>query len=272
MPAADWTPARRRSRPPPRIAKNQKNPLNVEVKAFKAPPGDLQRLIEDHGCRGAAMEGAGAYWRPACGVLEGAFGGGAGVIAANARDMRSARGKKSGGEDALRIPPPPAGALKGSFTPEASARDLRDPARRRKHIAQDVCAKTNRLERPLQRKGLKLPAFSADAAGASGRNSPGALRGKGGISPGGIRGGLKKRCAEPGKGKLFAEAGRLGCTPPPASNLAQRHASCNFRHPPIPRRLLGHAASCAKAIAADGLLSARFFAIAKYSIFSNLHS
>ncbi|MDR1539590.1 MAG: hypothetical protein LBU32_16635 [Clostridiales bacterium] len=49
-----------------------KNPLNVEIKAFKAPPGDLQRLkrwIEDHGRRGAAMEGAGAYWRPACGVL-----------------------------------------------------------------------------------------------------------------------------------------------------------------------------------------------------------
>ncbi|MDR1541337.1 MAG: hypothetical protein LBU32_25750 [Clostridiales bacterium] len=40
------------------------------------------------------MEGAGAYWRPACGVLEGAFGGDIGVIAANARDMRNARGKK----------------------------------------------------------------------------------------------------------------------------------------------------------------------------------
>jgi hypothetical protein len=65
--------------------------------------------------------------------------------------MRSACGKKSGGEDALRIPPPRAVALKGSFTPEASARDLRDPARRRKHIAQDVRAQTNRLERLLQR-------------------------------------------------------------------------------------------------------------------------
>ncbi|MDR1539588.1 MAG: transposase [Clostridiales bacterium] len=30
----------------------------------------------------------------------------------------------------------------------------------------------------------------------------------------------KKRGAEPGKGKLFAVAGRLGCTPAPAGNLA----------------------------------------------------
>jgi hypothetical protein len=75
------------------LRKIEKNPLNVEIKAFKALPGDLQRLkrwIEDHGRRGAAMEGAGVYWRLACGVLEGAFGGDIDIIVANARNMHNA--------------------------------------------------------------------------------------------------------------------------------------------------------------------------------------
>ncbi|MDR1542765.1 MAG: transposase [Clostridiales bacterium] len=195
-------------------AEKSKSPLNVEIKAFKSPPGDLQRLkrwIEGRGRRGAAMEGAGVYWRPACGVLEGAFGGGVGIIAANARDMHNARGKKSGKEDARWISPLlRAGALEDSFTPEASARDLRDPARHRKHIGEDVRAQKSRMERFPQRKGFKLPTFSADAFGASGRNSPGVLREKGRISPEGIRSGLCGSARRKTEGMLFALNGFPG--------------------------------------------------------------
>ncbi|MDR1537802.1 MAG: transposase [Clostridiales bacterium] len=195
-------------------AEKSKSPLNVEIKAFKAPPGDLRRLkrwIEGRGRRGAAMEGAGVYRRPARGVLEGAFGGGVGIIAANSRDMRNARGKKSGKEDARRISLLlRAGALEDSFTPEASARDLRDPARHRKHIGEDVRAQKSRMERFPQRKGFKLPAFSADASGASGRNSPGALREKGRISPEGVRGGLCGSARRKTEGMLFALNGLPG--------------------------------------------------------------
>jgi transposase len=194
-------------------AEKSKNPLNVEIKTFKALPDDLQHLkrwIEDHGCHDVAMESAGVYWCPVYDVLEGAFGGDIDIIVANSRDMHNARGKKSDMKDAqwisllLR-----AGALKDSFIPEASVRDLRDPARYRKHIGEDICTQKNRIERFLQRKGFKLSTFSADVFGASGRNLLGVLCEKGRISPEDIRSGLCGSARRKTEDMLFALNGFL---------------------------------------------------------------
>ncbi|MDR1541483.1 MAG: transposase, partial [Clostridiales bacterium] len=161
-----------------------KNPLSIEIKTFKTLPDDLKHLkrwIEDHGCRGAAMESAGVYRRLICDALEAAFGGETSLLAANARHMRNIPGKKSDAEDAQRMSPLlRAGLLKGGFIPEISMRGLRDPARCRKHIAGDICTQKNRIEKFLQRKGFKLSTFAAGILGASGRSLPGIPRKKGG--------------------------------------------------------------------------------------------
>ncbi|MDR1539800.1 MAG: transposase, partial [Clostridiales bacterium] len=194
-----------------------KNPLSIEIKTFKTLPDDLQHLkrwIEDHGCRGAAMESAGAYRRPICDALEAAFGGETSLLAANARHMRNIPGKKSDAEDAQRISRLlRAGLLKGGFIPEISMRGLRDPARCSKHTAEDICTQKNRIEKFLQRKGFKLPTFLTGIFGASGSSLPGILCKKGGAAPDDMRSELRgaaKRKAEDMPHALNGCPGRSG--------------------------------------------------------------
>ena len=190
-----------------------KNPLSIEIKAFKTLPDDLkhlQRWIEAHNCHDVAMESTGVYWCPIYDVLETAFDGNINILVVNARHMHNIPGKKSDIKDAQWISQLlRAGLLKGSFIPEPDIRDLRDLTRYRKNIIEDISTQKNRIEKFLQRKGFKLSTFLSDVFGVSGRSLLSILASEGKITPDDIRNELRGIAKRKTEEMLYALNGYL---------------------------------------------------------------
>ena len=160
--------------------------VEKEIRVFETFPDALKELkswLELEDCHHVAMESTGVYWCPVYEVLESSFGGDIELLVVNSRHMRNVRGKKTDIKDAewiarlLR-----AGLLAGSFIPPLEVRELRQLARYRKNIVEDITAQKNRIEKTLQTANIKLSTFLTDIFGVSGRNLINVLVEKGYLS------------------------------------------------------------------------------------------
>jgi len=164
---------------------NEEN-TKSEIRVFETFPNSLKELkswLESEDCHHVAMESTGVYWCPVYEVLERAFDGNIELLVVNARHMHNVPGKKSDIKDAewiailLR-----GGLLAASFIPPVEVRELRQLARYRKNIVEDIGTQKNRIEKTLQMAGIKLSTFLTDVFGVSGRNLISVLIKKGYIS------------------------------------------------------------------------------------------
>jgi transposase len=118
-----------------------------EVRVFGAVTCDLIALgdwLEEQGCKQAAMEATGVYWKPVWHLLEGRVG----LVLANAAHIRNVPGRKSDVNDATWIADLLAhGLIRSSFVPPQPIMELRDLTRTRKQLTREIVEHTQRIQR-----------------------------------------------------------------------------------------------------------------------------
>lgn len=151
-------------------------PEGKEIQTFSTMTSDLLRLAEwlqERGCRAAAMESTGVYWKPIYNLLE---AGDFEPMVVNAQHIKAVPGRKSDVRDAewiadlLRH-----GLLRPSFIPDRGQRELRELVRYRRALVQERAREVNRLQKVLEGANLKLSSVASDVLGRSGRDMIAAL-------------------------------------------------------------------------------------------------
>jgi len=158
-----------------------------EIRTFSTLlPGleELKTWLEEEQCHHVAMKRTGVYWQPVNTILENAFDGNISILVTNGGHMKNVPGKKTHIKDSewvaalLR-----AGLLRGSFTPPADVRELRELTRYGSSITGEIAVHKKRVEKYLQSCGFKLSSFLTDIFGLTGRTIIDYLSEHGQISP-----------------------------------------------------------------------------------------
>lgn len=142
-----------------------------ELRTFGTTTHELQQLADwllEHGCREAAIESTGVYWKPVFNVLEAR---GIHLLLANAQHIRNVPGRKTDLKDAEWIAQLlQFGLIQGSFVPPKEIRELRELTRYRKTLIQQRANQCNRIQKLLETCNIKLASVASDILGASGRD------------------------------------------------------------------------------------------------------
>lgn len=134
---------------------------------------DLAAWLQAAGCRHAAMESTGVYWKPVYNVLERVCEQ---VLLINAQHIKHVPGRKTDMKDAEWIATLLAhGLLAGSFVPPPEIRELRELTRYRQTLIQERARLANRLQKLLEGGNIKLASVVSDVLGKSGRDMLAAL-------------------------------------------------------------------------------------------------
>ena len=145
------------------------------IRTYSTMTDDLLRLSDwllSEGCKHAAMESTGVYWKPVFNILEGSLN----VILVNARHVKVVPGRKTDVRDCewladlLRH-----GLLRASFIPPLPVRELRELTRHRHTLVKNQTAVSNRIIKVIESANIKLSQVASDALGVSGRAMLGAL-------------------------------------------------------------------------------------------------
>lgn len=144
--------------------------MEQEVRQFSTTVAGLTELsswLEESGCKAAAMESTGVYWKPVYHVLAPSLDE---LIVGNARDIRPPPGKKTDRADAKWIAELLAhGLIMPSFIPPPNVQALRDLTRTRVTLVQTRSSAKNRVHRILEDTNVKLGSVVSDLFGKSSR-------------------------------------------------------------------------------------------------------
>jgi transposase len=147
----------------------EKTRARYEVRTFSTTTSGLERLKErliEEGVTDAAMESTGVYWKPVWHVLEGA----AGLILANAMQVRNLPGRKTDVSDARWLADLLAhGLIRGSVVPPTQFQDLRDLTRTRTKLLGERARHAQRIQKVLEDANVKLTEIVSDVLGVTGR-------------------------------------------------------------------------------------------------------
>jgi transposase len=139
------------------------------VEQFGTTTSELLRLLDwllAQGCRHAALEATGVYWKPVWHILEGQIE----LTLANPMEVRNVPGRKSDVSDAAWLADLLAhGLIRGSFVPPSPIQQLRDLTRTRKQLSRQVTQATQRIEKVLEDANIKITGIITDLLGRSGR-------------------------------------------------------------------------------------------------------
>jgi transposase len=146
------------------------NKLISEVRTFATTTAGLLALsdwLAENGCRHAAMEATGVYWRPVWHVLA---DGEIELILANAAHVKNVPGRKTDVSDAAWLAELLAhGLIRASFVPDGQTQELRALLRTRKQLVRERTRHTQRIHKTLEDANIKLDAELSDILGKSGR-------------------------------------------------------------------------------------------------------
>ena len=125
----------------------------------------LKEWLIKHGITHVAMESTGVYWKPIFNVLGDDFT----ILLVNARHVKNVPGHKTDKRDSrwlakLLL----SGLLRGSFIPERPFRELRDLARYKTKLTNQVAADKNRFLKIFEDANIELSMVLSDVFGASG--------------------------------------------------------------------------------------------------------
>lgn len=140
-----------------------------EVRSFRTMTKDLLELrdwLRECAVTHVGMESTGIYWVPVYRVLEGHFE----LIVGNASHIKNVPGRKTDVKDSEWIADLVRhGLIRRSFVPSPEIRELRELTRFRRKKSQGQATVRNRIQRRLERAGIKLASVASDVFGASGR-------------------------------------------------------------------------------------------------------
>lgn len=140
------------------------------VRTFDTFTGDLEDMATWLGAEGVTqvvMEATGPYWWPVWDVLEEA---GFELMLVNSRHVKILPGRKTDVGDAAWLAELlEHGLLRGSFVPPERVRRLRDLTRYRKRLVQTHTSEAQRIQKTLEKAGIKLDSVASDVLGVSSR-------------------------------------------------------------------------------------------------------
>jgi len=140
-----------------------------EIRTYSAMTDDLLTMCDwlvSEGCKQAAIESTGIYWKPVYNILEGFLE----VVLVNARHVKAVPGRKTDVRDCewladlLRH-----GLLRASFIPPEPIRELRELTRHRHTLVGNQTAVCNRIIKLAEAANIKLAQVASNALGVSGR-------------------------------------------------------------------------------------------------------
>ena len=143
---------------------------HCETREFSALPDglcELVRWLAGHGVTGAGMEGTGIYWQAPWSVLDAA---GIEVQLYHAQHVRQLRGHKTDVEDSrwlARICQ--FGLGRSSLVVSEHFRQLRALSRHRRQLVRDRSRVRNRVQKVLDRCGVRIGGILSDVFGVNGR-------------------------------------------------------------------------------------------------------
>lgn len=195
-------------------------PVVKQQRTFGTTTAELRELaawLQQAGCRHAAMESTGVYWRPVFNLLERTCQQ---VLLVNAQHVKHVPGRKTDMKDAewiatlLRH-----GLLQGSFIPPVEIRELRQLTRYRSTVIGERADECNRLQKLLETGNIKLASVASDVLGKSGWQMLAALA-RGEDDP--------EKLADLARGRLRSKIPQLqaaleGCLSEPQRWLLARH-------------------------------------------------
>jgi len=150
------------------VATIQGKSIKTQTQSFKTFTSSLIKLKEwllKNGVTHVAMESTGVYWKPIFNVLGDDFK----ILLVNARHVKNVPGHKTDKKDSLWLTKLLlSGLLKGSFIPERPIRELRDLARYRTKLVNQISAERNRFQKILEDANIKLSSVLNDVFGATG--------------------------------------------------------------------------------------------------------
>lgn len=142
-----------------------------EIRNFGTTTKELFELAEwlkDSGCKMAAMESTGSYWKPLYNVLEVME---IPAMVVNAQHMKAVPGRKTDMKDAEWIADLcQHGLLKASYIPDKDQRELRELVRYRKSLIEDRSRELNRLQKMLEGGNIKISGTIGEIGGKSSMN------------------------------------------------------------------------------------------------------
>lgn len=147
-----------------------RNGNKAELRNFDTLTHSLKELgnwLLENRCQMVAMESTGAYWKPIYNILELLN---LDVMVVNAHHMKNVPGRKTDVKDAEWIAQLlQHGLLRASYIPDRKQRELREIARYRKNMIEELTREINRLEKTLEGANIKLSSFVSDLTGVSSR-------------------------------------------------------------------------------------------------------
>lgn len=144
--------------------------LEIKRRKFRTFTRDLKQMrawLKNCQVTEIAMESTGQYWRPLWNLLESEFEK---LILVNPQHIKGLNGYKTDPKDAQWIAGLlEGGKLKNSLVPPRPIRELRDLARERVHVLEDLNRARNRIEQLCQAGNIKVSSVATDLFGVSGR-------------------------------------------------------------------------------------------------------
>lgn len=124
----------------------------------------LRDWLKENGVTHVAMESTGVYWKPVYNILEDDFD----ILLVNARHIKNVPGHKTDKKDSKWITKLLlSGLLKGSFIPPKHIRELRDLARYKRKVIEQISSEKNRIHKLLEDANIKLSSVVSNLSGAT---------------------------------------------------------------------------------------------------------
>jgi transposase len=138
-----------------------------EFGTFTRDLHSLRDWLKSNQVTEVVMESTGQYWRPVWNILEGEIPG---LMLVNPNHVKALAGRKTDRMDSRRLARYlERGELQGSFIPPRPIRELRDLARSRIHLVQEVNRVKNRISSICEAGNIKVSSVATDLFGVSGR-------------------------------------------------------------------------------------------------------
>ena len=152
-----------------RICEGENEPV-METRCFSTLPSGLDEMVawlSDHGVEAAVMEGTGVYWQAPFAALEAA---GIETILVHARQVKQLKGRKTDVADSVWLACVcQFGLCTPSHVPPEPFRQLRSLSRQRRILVRQRSTVRNRVQKIIDRAGVRIGGILSDVFGVNGR-------------------------------------------------------------------------------------------------------
>ena len=152
-----------------RLCEGEGEPV-METRCFSTLPSGLDEMVawlSDHGVEAAVMEGTGVYWQAPFAALEAA---GIEAILVHARQVKQLKGRKTDVGDSVWLACVcQFGLCTPSHFPPEPFRQLRALSRQRRVLVRQRSTARNRVQKIIDRAGVRIGGILSDVFGVNGR-------------------------------------------------------------------------------------------------------